>query len=427
MRGLLVLLLGTILAVYAVGCDDGADGDADADTDADGDGDADSDGDCQDLDDDGFCAGADEDCDDSDPLTHPGAEEICDGLDNDCDGTIPVDEVDADADGFAPCEGDCDDTSLAFSPDAPELCDGEDNDCDGLIDDEDDDLEDAPEWYEDLDEDGYGDHEVVENACDQPEGYVDNAEDCDDIDPDVSPDAEEICDEADNDCDGEIDEGVLGSGEECPAVSCMEIVETTEDALADGVYWLIDAEGDSFPGYCDMTTDGGGWTALINPVDSMLPATHADLIVTSEVTPGLGSCEGVPAPFTTGDWRGVRAYSCGNDYISLDLTWDGEGTDVMFLASVQGQETHTVTINGVDVPPDAQTNAYMQCSFWNGEDERVFPEENECWSTSLDAEPHVELDVLGEVGLALELEAGPSCSPDCLHGAGMNITRLFVR
>ena len=37
------------------------------------------------------------------------------------------------------------------------------------------------------------------------------ADDCNDDDEQVNPDAEEVCDDVDNDCDGDIDEGLLQS------------------------------------------------------------------------------------------------------------------------------------------------------------------------------------------------------------------------
>ena len=40
-------------------------------------------------------------------------------------------------------------------------------------------------------------------------------EDCDDTDPNVSPQAEELCDSVDNDCDDRIDEGVLNACDQC--------------------------------------------------------------------------------------------------------------------------------------------------------------------------------------------------------------------
>ena len=44
-----------------------------------------------DVDGDGYSANSD--CNDLDPLIHPGAAERCNGLDDNCDGTNSIDEV----------------------------------------------------------------------------------------------------------------------------------------------------------------------------------------------------------------------------------------------------------------------------------------------------------------------------------------------
>jgi len=74
-----------------------------------------------------------DDCDDSDPDVHPGAEDApYDGVDADCGGD---DDYDADGDGYGASQyggEDCDDTLFETSPAAAEICgDGLDNDCDG--------------------------------------------------------------------------------------------------------------------------------------------------------------------------------------------------------------------------------------------------------------------------------------------------------
>ena len=185
-------------------------------------------------------------CNDADPAVNPSADEVCDGQDNDCDGDIDEDDAtdastwyaDADTDGFGdpatsteacdPPEGyvdnadDCDDEAIEVSPDATEVCDGIDNDCDGDTDEGD--AADAQTWYFDSDEDGYGDIARPLDSCDQPSGYVDNDEDCDDTNGLISPLADEVCDSQDNDCDGDIDE---------------------DDAI-DAVTWYADADTDGY-------------------------------------------------------------------------------------------------------------------------------------------------------------------------------------
>ena len=171
--------------------------------------------------------------------------------------TAPADTaavVDQDGDGSARGE-DCDDRDPAAYPGAPEVCDGVDNDCDGWIDDEDDGLVDGLPFYADADGDGYG--TVPLTAC-TAAGHALIDGDCDDDDALINPGAEDSCDGVDRDCDGDT-EDVLGASPDCAAESCSTIL-SSDSASVDGAYWLALSSGGSATVWCDMTTDGGGWT-----------------------------------------------------------------------------------------------------------------------------------------------------------------------
>jgi hypothetical protein len=116
---------------------------------------------------------------------------------------------DVDGDGYWDYE-DCAPDDPGIHPGAAEFCNGVDDDCDGLVDDDDRVLG-TTRWAPDEDQDGFGAASEGIEACEKPDGYVDNAWDCDDTDPAVNPDAVEICDGVDNDCDRRVDVDAEGA------------------------------------------------------------------------------------------------------------------------------------------------------------------------------------------------------------------------
>jgi hypothetical protein len=170
---------------------------------------------------DGYTTRDHSDCDDGDAAVNPAAAEICDGIDNNCDEVIDTDAVDqttwyrdADddaygdanasqsscdqAEGYVEDDTDCDDTDAALTTDCSaangesDCSDGVDNDGNGQTDCDDAVCADHATclnatlyyfWFRDADDDGYGDPSNSTAAETQPEGYVGNAGDCDDTDP----------------------------------------------------------------------------------------------------------------------------------------------------------------------------------------------------------------------------------------------------
>jgi len=177
------------------------------------------------------------DCLDSDDRVYPGnvAEDLSLCMqDYDLDG---YGDIDPDNEGVD-AGTDCDDSDSATYPSAPEYCNNTDNDCNGT--DDDDYAVDASTWYQDIDGDGFGDADLPSTiACDEPSGYTDNDEDCDDGSDDVNPDSLEDCtDSIDNDCDGSIDDVCMYSAD---SVDIIITGESSSDYL--GAYGL-NANGD---------------------------------------------------------------------------------------------------------------------------------------------------------------------------------------
>jgi large repetitive protein len=173
----------------------------------------------------GYASNA-EDCDDGSSSAFPGAAPLDSATEcmSDEDGDGYGDEHPSD--GVSP-GSDCDDQAPGLSPGEPEDCNGIDDDCDGQVD--------GPAstnpnlWFYDSDSDGYGDSGLPFYSCEQPVGYVESDQDCDDSSASVSPASDEYCNGSDDNCDGDVDEyGVL-----------------------DGDLWFIDTDTD---GYGDLDT-----------------------------------------------------------------------------------------------------------------------------------------------------------------------------
>ena len=167
------------------------------------------------------------DCDDTNNLIHPFAEDICNSIDDNCNGEIDEDALfilkyaDEDGDGFGDIANDsvscfelagfvldsidCNDADVFINPAASEICNGIDDNCNFDID------EGLTIYtlYADADGDGFGDVDEIINSCMEIiSGYVSDSTDCDDTTNLIYPGAEEICNYLDDDCDGIIDDNL---------------------------------------------------------------------------------------------------------------------------------------------------------------------------------------------------------------------------
>ena len=228
------------------------------------------------------------DCNDNNSKIYPGATEICNGLDDNCNNLIDESLIKPAgniyglcSDNTQICSGGVWNNSFTNYIPVEEICDGLDNNCNGQIDEGV-----QLTFYEDLDEDGFGDSYSSIQACSAPEGYVSNFGDCNDINSTIYPGATEICNGLDDNCNNLIDEG---------------FVDTDNDGIADCID--TNRDGDSFPDIndtCplensvrfDANKDGCidrlvNFSSLINNIPNILISNDLKRLFTLEINLAL--------------------------------------------------------------------------------------------------------------------------------------------
>ncbi len=210
-------------------------------------------------------------------------------------------------------------------------------------------------WFSDGDGDGYGAGEG-QAACEAPEGWVANTDDCDDSDDAVHPDAMEICEDGlDNNCDGTA-RGCTPQGIRSLTEDELVVVgESEEDDLGEVITIAGDLDGDGF----DDLAVGAPY--------AQSAAGHAAVLLGPIHRPtGLRSADRVWPGASQGDYLGDTVIGAGDldgdGYLDLAVGAKGDdsidnGTGAVYLIHGPGLDKELSRATGVLLGTDAGEEA----------------------------------------------------------------------
>lgn len=192
-------------------------------------------------------------------------------------------------------------------------------------------------YWEDVDNDGFGNPARPVEAFDQPAGTANNDLDCNDLDAFIRPDAQEVCNEVDDDCDGQTDDA-----------------DESLD-LSTRLTWYLDADGDGHVGDTSSVDacrppEGAG------PLDTADDCDDADAAVNPSAPEVCGNdvddnCDGGAAGCSLG----------AGTYADADALYEGERTGdfagfALALGDVSG-DAELDLLMGLPMADTAYTNS----------------------------------------------------------------------
>ncbi len=183
------------------------------------------------------------------------------------------------------------------------------------------------QYYEDRDNDGYGNIDELQASCEAIEGYVENADDCDDRDADVFPGAPEICGDGEvNDCAGTA---------ESAAASCAVAGESLADAAA-----LTTITGDAGSGLGSAVANAGDIDR--DDIDDQILGAPGDDASGTDAGAALVYYGGQDGALDSSDAAGILAGEAAGDAAGTavgspgDVNGDGDSDLLVGAPGAQG-------------------------------------------------------------------------------------------